>query len=50
MRRGVLLQLLLAVASGAYLMTPAWVTASLEAGYWLPEQPFLSTVRTELHS
>lgn len=39
-----MVQVLLAVASGAYLMTPAWVTASLEAGRWLPEQQFLSTV------
>lgn len=39
-----MVQLLLAVASGAHLMTPAWVTASLEAGHWLSEQPFLSKV------
>ena len=44
------LQLLLAVASGAYLMTPAWVTASLEAGHWLPEQTYLSNVRNNPRS
>lgn len=40
-----LLQVLLAIAAGAVLVTPEWLTASLEAGEWLPEEPFLSKVR-----
>jgi hypothetical protein len=38
------LQVLLAVANGAWLLTPEWVTASLEAGHWLPEPPFEAKV------
>ena len=37
-------QVLLAVANGAWLLTPEWVTASLEAGQWLPEPPFEAKV------
>ena len=37
-------QVLLAVAQGAFIMTPEWVTASLEAGHWLPEDGFISKV------
>ena len=37
-------QVLLAVAQGAFIMTPEWVTASLEAGRWLPEEKYLSNV------
>jgi hypothetical protein len=37
-------QVLLAVAHGAFILTPEWVTASLEAGRWLPEKAFLSRV------
>lgn len=39
------LKLLLAVANGALLMSPEWVTASIEAGHWLPEGPYLADVR-----
>ena len=39
------LQVLLAVAQGAYILTPEWVTASLEAGEWLPEDEFISKVK-----
>ena len=39
------MQVLLAVANGAWLLSPEWVTASLEAGQWLPEQPFEAQVR-----
>jgi len=38
------LQVLLAVAQGAFILTPEWVTASLEAGRWLPEAKFISEV------
>ena len=38
------LQVLLAIAAGAVLVTPEWLTASLEAGEWLPEEPFLAKV------
>ena len=37
-------QVLLAIANGAWLLTPEWVTASLHAGAWLPEGPFQSQV------
>ena len=35
---------MLAVANGAWLLSPAWVTASLEAGSWLPESAFPAQV------
>ncbi|KAK9845443.1 hypothetical protein WJX81_006533 [Elliptochloris bilobata] len=38
------LKVLLAVAAGAWLLAPEWVAASLEAGHWLPEAPFLAQV------
>ena len=34
------LKALLAVANGAWLVSPEWVTASLEAGRWQPEHEF----------
>lgn len=37
-------QVLLAIAAGAMLVTPEWLTASVEAGEWLPEEPFLAQV------
>ena len=39
-----LAQVLLAIAAGALLVTPEWLTASVEAGEWLPEEPFLAQV------
>ncbi|KAA6420103.1 MAG: hypothetical protein FRX49_09952 [Trebouxia sp. A1-2] len=39
------LKVLLAIAAGAVLVTPDWLTASLEAGEWLPEAPFLAQGR-----
>lgn len=39
------LKLMLAVANGAWLLSPQWVTASLEAGRWLPESQFSAKVR-----
>jgi len=41
---------LLAIAAGAVLVTPDWLTASLEAGEWLPEAPFLAQVPSHLCS
>ena len=41
-------QVLLAVAAGAWLLTPEWVDASLQAGHWLPEAPFQAQVRTAI--
>ena len=38
-------QVLLAVAAGAWLMTPEWVAASLQAGHWLPEAPYQAQAR-----
>ncbi len=43
-----MLQVLLAIAAGAVLVTPDWLTASLEAGEWLPEAPFLAQVCAQL--
>ena len=40
------MQVLLAIACGAFLMTPEWITASLAAGVWLPEHSYLSNVRS----
>ena len=37
-------QVLLAVAQGAFILSPEWVTASLEVGRWLPEDRFISKV------
>jgi hypothetical protein len=34
------LKTMLAVANGAYVLKPEWVTASIEAGKWLPEEDF----------
>lgn len=39
------LKVMLAVANGAWLVTPEWITASLEAGKWLPESEFIAPVR-----
>lgn len=36
---------MLAIIHGAYFMKPEWVTASLEAGYWLPEAEYLADVK-----
>ncbi len=38
--------MLLAVAAGAWLLAPEWVCASLEAGHWLPEAPFVAQARS----
>jgi hypothetical protein len=38
------LKLLLGVAEGAHLMSPAWVTDSLAAGHWLPEEGYVAQV------
>jgi hypothetical protein len=38
------LQVMLAVARGAWLLSPAWLTASLEAGRWQDEQDFQAEV------
>ena len=38
------MQVLLAIAAGAMLVTPEWLTASMEAGDWLPEEPYLAQV------
>ncbi len=38
------LKTMLAVLHGAYLLRPEYVTASLEAGYWLPEEDYLANV------
>lgn len=38
------LKTMLAVLHGAYMLTPEYVTASLEAGYWLPEEAYLAEV------
>ena len=38
------LKLMLAVANGAWLLSPQWVTASLEARRWLPESQFPAKV------
>ncbi len=37
------MQLMLAIANGAFILQPSWVTASREAGRWLPEEEFAST-------
>ena len=42
-------QVLLAIAAGAVLVTPEWLTSSLEAGEWLPEAPFLAQVSPCMH-
>ena len=47
--RGVILsmaaaQVLLAIASGAWLLSPSWVEASMQAGAWLPEIPYTAEV------
>lgn len=39
------LKVLLAITNGAWLLSPEWVTASLEAGRWLPESRFPATVK-----
>ncbi|KAG7671975.1 putative Microcephalin [Nannochloris sp. 'desiccata'] len=36
---------MLAVANGAILLDPEWITASLEAGKWVAEGPYKSKVR-----
>lgn len=40
------LKLLLAVAHGAHLLSPSWLTASQAAGQWLPPAPFTAQVST----
>lgn len=35
-------KLLLAVANGAHILSPEWLTASREAGRWLPEADFVA--------
>lgn len=39
------LKLMLAVAQGAILVSPEWVTASLEAGLWLPVMQYQANTR-----
>jgi len=39
------LKVMLAIANGAWLISPEWITASLEAGRWLPESQFPAEVR-----
>lgn len=39
------LKLMLAVAHGAVLLSPEWVTASLEAGSWLPPNQYQANTR-----
>ena len=36
---------MLAVANGAHFVTPEWLTASLEAGRWLPERSYKPSMR-----
>lgn len=36
---------MLAVANGGYFLSPEWITASLEAGKWLPESEYPAKVR-----
>lgn len=36
---------MLAILNGAHLLSPEWVTASIEAGYWLPETNFMADVK-----
>ncbi|EIE20270.1 hypothetical protein COCSUDRAFT_57988 [Coccomyxa subellipsoidea C-169] len=38
------LKVMLAIAKGAWLLSPAWLTASLEAGKWQDEQDFQAEV------
>ena len=38
------LKVMLAVMRGAYLLTPTYVTDSVAAGYWLPEDAYLADV------
>ncbi len=38
------LKLMLAVANGAFLLTPEWLTASIEANTWLPEASYTAKV------
>ena len=38
-------QVLLAIAAGAWLLTPDWIAASVAAGMWLNEFDFQSEVR-----
>lgn len=40
------LKLLLAVAHGAHLLSPSWLTNSQAAGQWLPTAPFTAQVAT----
>ena len=44
------LQLLLAGANGAHILSAEWLTASREAGRWLPEADFTAEVRTGVTS
>ena len=37
-------QVLLAVANGAWLVQPSWLTASMEAGHWADEQSHCAQV------
>ena len=39
------MKVLLAISRGAVIVTPEWITASLEAGRWLPETPFRASGR-----
>lgn len=36
---------LLGIVNGAVFLDPAWITASLEAGTWVSEEPFISKAR-----
>ncbi len=37
-------QVLLAIAAGAWLLTPDWIAASMAAGMWLDEHSFQAEV------
>ena len=39
------MKVMLAILNGAHLLSPEWVTASIEAGYWLPETNFMADVK-----
>jgi len=39
------MKVMLAILNGAHLLSPEWVTASIEAGYWLPEPNFVADVK-----
>lgn len=38
-------QVYMAIARGAWILSPRWMAASLEAGQWQPEEDFPAEVR-----